>query len=403
MVARSLALLVCFMLFPLGFTEWASAAFGPEKSFPIATPATGPQIVWDLAVGPDHSVYVAYGAEIQRYSRDGRLLNRWGGYGAAPGEFGGPPREARIGVQSIAVDPIGAVYGYDFGNDRVQKFTASGQYIHSIARAGAPGTEPRPYFDDSGLATDRHGNLYVGDVRGLRKLSPDGAPLASDRLMGVPRISAGSPGLYFGGRAGLGLLDQFTLAFRKWITEVGPLEKCDSEPRGCFGTNDISAAPSGVWADSGDLVLFSPSGEVLQVCDRSAFEGGTPAADGTAVYSFVYVRGTRVQRYGPHAPARRSCDALAPALTKVRLTGRTLRYRLSEPGRITVRLQRRRRGRHRTVRRTSFRSRQGARRKQILSRRRAATLARGRYRLVVRAIDEAGNGSRTRRLTLRLR
>jgi hypothetical protein len=78
MIARSLALLVC-TLWMLGVAETASAAFGLEKSFPVSTPGgqVGPQV--DLAVGPDGSIYVALGGEIQRYTRDGRLLNRWGG------------------------------------------------------------------------------------------------------------------------------------------------------------------------------------------------------------------------------------------------------------------------------------------------------------------------------------
>ena len=387
--------LVCCTLWLLGFSETASAAFGLEKSFPISEPMSEPgrrAVLWDLAVGPDRSIYVALGAEIQRYRRDGRLLNRWGGYGTAPGKFG-----SWFGAQSLAVDPAGSVYAYDYDNDRIQKFTAAGQFIRSIPRAGAPGTERDP-FKTPGLATDRQGNLFVADIRGTRKLSPTGALLASQSLASS-FISAGRAGLYAGG-AVLALLDPFTLAYERTIISVDLFDRCHRQAFGCYGSNDISAARSGVWADVGDLVLFSPSSEVLQICDRVG--GGVPAADGTAVYSYL-VAPMRIARYGPNASARRACDSLAQTLTGVRVRGRTLRYRLSEPGRISVRLQSPRRGRYRTVRRISFPSRQGARRKRVLSRRRAATLARGRYRLVVRAIDEAGNRTRPQRRTLRLR
>ena len=370
-------------LWVLGLPQAAPAAFGLEKSFPLSQPAAEPMGPSDLEVGPDHSIYVANRAEIQRYDRDGRLLNRWGGRGTAPGKFS--ESSSGLGALSIAVDPVGAVYAYDIGNDRVQKFTATGQFIRSIARAGAPGTEPRAFFDRAGMATDRQGNLFVADGRGMRKLSPSGVLLASRTDLDSAPIAAGSPGLYLGGGV-LVLLDQFTLAYRSTLAKVG--------------TNDVSAARTGVWADSRDLILFSPSGKVRQVCKRPNTAQGPPAVDGSAVYS---VSGGRVQRYGPNAPVSRACDALAPSLTRVRLSGRTLRYRLSEPGRVVVRLQSRRRGRYRTVKRTSFRSRQGARRKRVLSRRLTAPLPRGRYRIVVRAIDEAGNRSPSRRLTLRFR
>lgn len=61
----------------------------------------------------------------------------WGAPGSGPGEFRGP-----IGV---VVDDSGFVYVSDSGNDRIQKFTARGDFVNAWGGAGeAPGRLRRP-------------------------------------------------------------------------------------------------------------------------------------------------------------------------------------------------------------------------------------------------------------------
>jgi DNA-binding beta-propeller fold protein YncE len=81
-----------------------------------------------------------------------------GEHGTGNGEFG----SSEYGPGGVAVDPVtGDVYVDDSANNRVQKFTAGGEYISQIDSA----TDGNPAFllgqDDPGIATDSDGNLYL--------------------------------------------------------------------------------------------------------------------------------------------------------------------------------------------------------------------------------------------------
>jgi hypothetical protein len=85
-----------------------------------------------------------------------------------------------------------------------------------------------------------------------------------------------------------------------------------------------------------------------------------------------------------------------------------LTFRLSERASVRLVLQRRCRhgrrcGRRARVVARSIRGRRGTNRVRIPRALRRRHLARGRYLLVVRAVDAAGNRSRTRRLALSVR
>ena len=73
----------------------------------------------------------------------------------------------------ICVDELGDVYVADWRNDRVQKFTADGEFIFSIGRSGdGEGEFNRP----SGVTVDDHGDIYVADWANNRVqlFRPDG-------------------------------------------------------------------------------------------------------------------------------------------------------------------------------------------------------------------------------------
>jgi len=84
------------------------------------------------------------------------------------------PYEQPVG---IAVDTQNTVYIVDVGDQNIQKFTASGQFL---AAFGTLGFEPGKFDDPDGLALDRAGNIYITEAGTLpiQKLSPTGAPLA---------------------------------------------------------------------------------------------------------------------------------------------------------------------------------------------------------------------------------
>jgi tripartite motif-containing protein 71 len=127
-----------------------------------------------IASGAGGVLYVADtdNDRIQRFTRDGTFISKWGSTGTGPGQFMGPTE--------VAVAPSGDVYvveGQTYGcctatSNRIQRFDPVGTYIGEWQVAGA-----------AGLATDTTGNVYVStDVRDgqhVRKYSPTGTLLAT--------------------------------------------------------------------------------------------------------------------------------------------------------------------------------------------------------------------------------
>jgi DNA-binding beta-propeller fold protein YncE len=92
-------------------------------------------------------------------------LAQWGTKGAAPGQFLGP--------WGVALDAQGNVYVADYGNDRIQKLSSSGQ---PLAQWGTKGAALGQFFRPEGIALDAQGNLYVADSNNnrIQKLSVTG-------------------------------------------------------------------------------------------------------------------------------------------------------------------------------------------------------------------------------------
>jgi tripartite motif-containing protein 71 len=106
-----------------------------------------------LAVGADGNVYVseAYGSNlVHEFSPAGVFIARWGGTGSDPGKFNEP--------RGLALDSRGNVFIDDIGNNRIQELSPSGQFV---AEWKGPSTAPFP--EQSDIALDGNGNLYVSD------------------------------------------------------------------------------------------------------------------------------------------------------------------------------------------------------------------------------------------------
>jgi tripartite motif-containing protein 71 len=128
-----------------------------------------------IAVDSSGNVYVAdFGnSRIQKFTADGKFITKWGARGSGDGEFGSGDAIVFVGPTGIAVDSSGNVYVADFGNSRIQKFTADGKFI---TKWGARGSGDGEFSRPQGIALDSSGNVYVADSGSdiIQKFTADG-------------------------------------------------------------------------------------------------------------------------------------------------------------------------------------------------------------------------------------
>jgi len=192
-------------------------------------PATSATLTYPEAVAVDGqgNVYVTGVVQsitspaalvIRRITTDGKI-NTWVGGGTVPGFSGdgGPPLQAELGDSiNIAAGSDGSLYIADRANNRIRKVDPAGAAINTIAGNGQTASS-----GDGGPATsagvsnpwsvlvDAAGNLYIGDIPLVRKVSPggiistyagnggyafsgDGGPATSASLTGVPGLALDS-------------------------------------------------------------------------------------------------------------------------------------------------------------------------------------------------------------------
>lgn len=94
------------------------------------------------------------------------------------------PRAAAAGVlrepRALATAPDGTVYVADFGNRRVQRFSAD---LGVVDAFGSEGSGPGDFRDPCGIAVSDDGTVWVADTwnHRIQKLAPDGRQLAEWR------------------------------------------------------------------------------------------------------------------------------------------------------------------------------------------------------------------------------
>lgn len=134
-----------------------------------------------VAVGTS-GIYVAAGDSIKKMDTNGNLLFQWGTYGFGNGLFNF--------TNDVAVDGSGNVYVLETASNRVQKFTADGQFLWMIGFVGPYGadgsTTPGYFSSPRGIGVDAVGNLYVADTGNHRvqKFNTNGQFLFSWGIQG---------------------------------------------------------------------------------------------------------------------------------------------------------------------------------------------------------------------------
>lgn len=148
--------------------ENSIATLTPDKFFGQAGQLDGQfNAPRGIAVAADGSIYVADSRNnrIQHFSADGEWLNSWGTFasvdaGEAPGGTFNEP-------WGIAIGPDGSVYVADTWNYRIQKFSADGKFITMWGHVGQ-GDTPDAFWGPRGLAVDANGRVYVTDTGNKR-------------------------------------------------------------------------------------------------------------------------------------------------------------------------------------------------------------------------------------------
>ncbi len=123
---------------------------------PSAPPSTFNE-PWGVAVGQDGSVYVAdtWNYRIQKFSASGQFIKMWSTFGQAT------PQDTFYGPRGLAVDAQGRLYVVDTGNKRIVIFDADGNYITEF---GSAGLDPGQFDEPVGIAIDSTGSLYITDT-----------------------------------------------------------------------------------------------------------------------------------------------------------------------------------------------------------------------------------------------
>ncbi len=104
----------------------------------------------DVAVGRNGDIFVAQGhgqgkSELLKFSKDGKLIKRWGQTGTGPNEFDQP--------HALAFDSKGRLFVGDRNNNRIQILDQDGNFIEQWMQFSRP----------SGVFIDARDNIYVAD------------------------------------------------------------------------------------------------------------------------------------------------------------------------------------------------------------------------------------------------
>lgn len=117
----------------------------------------------DVALAVDGGFYVAdgYNDRVQQFGPDGEFVRKWGGPFAL--NIFGPFKGWFATATSVAVGPDGDVFVADFYNDRLQKFTAEGEFLTTF---GTPAEGPGQ--SEIAVAVGSDGTVWATNFAGNR-------------------------------------------------------------------------------------------------------------------------------------------------------------------------------------------------------------------------------------------
>ena len=139
------------------FVERDDFMENPPKKFFRLSPGTEVRLRYayfitcrEVLVTKKGEIYVACGhgqgkSEILKFSKDGKLIKRWGQTGKGPGEFDQP--------HALAMDSKGRLFIGDRNNNRIQIFDEDGKFLAEWPQFSRP----------SGIYIDKRDVIYVAD------------------------------------------------------------------------------------------------------------------------------------------------------------------------------------------------------------------------------------------------
>lgn len=255
-------------------------------------------------------------------------VGTWGREGSGPGEFRAP-----IG---IAVDDSGYVYVTDSGNDRIQKFTADGEFLAAWGKSGTgPGELRRPMHITLGPDGLLYAAEYLNDR--IQIFGRDGTPLgmvSEDTVTAGGELDApGGAALAPGGRE-IWIPDFYHHRVAVYSRQGQFVREIGEPGRVLRGRlhypTDVAFGPDGTLyvadAYNNRIQRFAPDGRVLAVWGGplgsgipGPWRGWFHVATGVAVdlEGDVYVAdfyNDRVQKFGPSGEFKAEWGAEGPEL-----------------------------------------------------------------------------------------
>jgi hypothetical protein len=245
-------------------TNWDTDGIvtGPEQ----AGPFNGP---YGVAVGPDHSVYVAdtYNNRIVKLGPDGGLDTNWGSNGIVTGTAA----DAQFSLPSgVAVGPDHSVYVADRLNNRIVKLGPDGGLDTNWDTDGiVTGTAADAQFNQPfGVAVGSNGSIYVADSDNHRIVKFTDTALVSavadgsggdcsDHAAFKAMIEEKGVGVDFGALIDCVALNQESLV------DPGQLKLVKIEPQGRAGSTGkvkISFTTANPVLEEGQVVVTLPEG-----------------------------------------------------------------------------------------------------------------------------------------------
>jgi hypothetical protein len=138
-----------------------------------------------ITLGPDRHLYCvdAFGHCVRKCTLDGEVVQTWGTPDRSSGHYSGKPFN---GPTKVAFAPTtGDMYVSDgYGNARVHKYSAGGEYLFSW---GEPGQAPGQFNLVHSVQTDRDGLVYVSSREGQRVQVFDSDGIYLREWLGVHR------------------------------------------------------------------------------------------------------------------------------------------------------------------------------------------------------------------------